>query len=986
MVAQFRAVWFYRLAWLIGAGGTCARSADEPVDFARQIRPILSEYCFACHGFDPAARKGELRLDDRDAALAARDGHAAVVPGAPDRSELWRRILSADPEEQMPPPSSGKQLNEEQRDLMRRWIEQGAAYAPHWAFGRIEKPAVPTVAGPAVANPIDAFVLQKLHSHQLVLSPEADRATQIRRLSLDLLGLQPTPEEMEAFALDAAPDAYEQLVDRLLQSPNYGERWGRHWLDQARYADSNGYTIDAPRIMWPYRDWVIDAVNRDLPFDQFTIEQLGGDLLPESTKFQQIATGFHRNTLINQEGGVKPDQFRHEAIIDRVNTTGAVWLGLTVGCAQCHTHKYDPLSHNDYYRLYAFFNQCDDANNEATTLPMLEQEIFGWTAEQWAVLEEVKELRARMAELDQALAASKSASLRTHAWNWQPADITDYRTLGMASFLRQPDGSLLSDGKAQPNDTYQITLRTPTEKFTAMRLRVLTDDSLPQTGPGLAEGNFVLTDAEIKIREKIYRFATASADHSQEKYGVLDAIDNLPTTGWAINVSEAQKQANPALSMHAPHDAIFVLETPIEKVEATLFLKHELNTGYLIGRFAIDISDVAPPVSESSEIQARIAEVKQQLDQREVRLPGAGRTVNQMVMRETESKRETYRLDRGDFLTPDTLAGPLPPAVPAALVVRAAPEMKSRLDLARWIVSRDNPLTARVTVNRVWMRYFGRGLVETENDFGAQGTPPSHPDLLDWLAAEFIERGWSLKQLHRQIVTSQTYRQSSEERPEAVAIDPRNQWLGRQSRVRVDAEIVRDLILSTAGVLTPRVGGPSVFPPQPAGVYSFTQNVKVWPETTGPDRYRRTLYTMFYRSAPYPLLTTFDSPEFSTVCTRRSRSNTPLQALAIANDPMFVELSQKLAARVLHETVADTELPRRVRRMFQLCLIREPSVAELQLLVDFWNRQQGLYTSDTESANQLISPDLKDHPPAEAAAWTSLARLLFNTDEFLTRN
>jgi len=985
-VAQFRAVWFCGLAMLMGAGGTVAQSADVPIDFARQIRPILSENCFACHGFDPAARQGELRLDERGAALAIQEGHAAIVPGAPDRSELWRRILSVDPEEQMPPPSSGKHLTDEQKDLFKRWIEQGAGYAPHWAFGRIEKPEVPVIDGPVVANPVDAFVRQKLQSHQLSLSVEADRITQIRRLSQDLLGLQPTLEEADAFVADTAPDAYEQLVDRLLQSPNYGERWGRHWLDQARYADSNGYSIDAPRIMWPYRDWVIDAVNRDMPFDQFTIEQLAGDLLPNATKFQQIATGFHRNTLINQEGGVKPDQFRHEAIIDRVNTTGAVWLGLTVGCAQCHTHKYDPLSHTEYYQLYAFFNQCDDANNEATTLPMLEQEIFGWTAEQLAVLEEVKVLRARMAELDQELAASKSASLLTHAWNWQPADITDYRTLGMASFLRQPDGSLLSDGKAQPNDTYQITLRTPTEKFTAMRLRVLTDDSLPMKGPGLAEGNFVLTDAEIKIREKSYRFTMASADHSQEKYSVLDAIDNNPATGWAINVSDLQRMANPSLSLHAPHEAVFVLETPIEKVEATLFLKHELNAGYLIGRFAIDISDAAPPVSASSEIQARIAEVKQQLDQREARLPGAGRTVNQMVMRETQTQRETYRLNRGDFLTPDTEAGPLPTAVPASLVVGVTQEFRTRLDLARWIISRDNPLTARVTVNRVWMRYFGRGLVETENDFGAQGTPPSHPELLDWLAAEFMENGWSMKQLHRQIATSQTYRQSSDERPTAVALDPRNQWLGRQSRVRVDAEIVRDMILATAGALTPRIGGPSVFPPQPAGVYSFTQNVKVWPETTGPDRYRRTLYTMFYRSAPYPLLTTFDSPEFSTVCTRRSRSNTPLQALAIANDPMFVELSQKLAARVLQETATDTELPHRVRRMFRLCLIREPSATELQLLVEYWNRQLRLYTSDAASASQLTSLDLKDYPPAEAAAWTSLARLLFNTDEFLTRN
>lgn len=971
---------------LFTSGLRSLNADDEPIDFARQIRPILSENCFACHGFDPASRKGELRLDDREAAIAVTDGHAAIVPSAPDRSELWRRIVSTEAEEVMPPPSTGKRLTDAQKDLIQRWIKQGAHYAPHWAFSRIEKPAVPILAGQTIPNPIDAFILQKLNAHQLSLSPEADRATLIRRLSQDLLGLQPTPEEADAFIHDAAPDAYEKLVDRLLQSPHYGERWGRHWLDQARYADSNGYTIDAPRIMWPYRDWVIDAVNRDLPFDQFTIEQLAGDLLPNPSKFQHLATGFHRNTLINQEGGVKPDQYRHEAIVDRVNTTGAVWLGLTVGCAQCHTHKYDPLSHEDYYRLYAFFNQCDDANNEASTLPVMEEEIFGWTVDQLAQLAEVKQLRAQLTDLENQLSAAKSKNLLAHTWNWKPADITDYRTLGMASFLRQPDGSLLSDGKAPPNDTYQITLRTPTERFTAMRLRVLLDDSLPMKGPGLADGNFVLTDAEIKFREKLYRFTTASADHSQEKYNILDAIDDKPTTGWAINVSEEQKKTNPDLSMNAPHEAVFVLGTPIEKEEVVLFLKHDINKGYLIGRFAIDISDVDPPVNETPALEARIGEIKQELALREAKLPGLAKTVNQMVMKDTAEKRETFRLDRGDFLSPDTAAGPLGPAVPNSLAIGPQPEFKTRLDLARWLVSRDNPLTARVTINRIWMRYFGRGLVDTENDFGSQGTPPTHPELLDWLAAEFMDRGWSMKQMHRLIVTSQTYRQSSEERPEAVASDPRNLWLGRQSRVRVDAEIVRDMILSTSGALTSRIGGPSVHPPQPTGVYSFTQNVKTWPETTGPDRYRRTMYTMFYRSAPYPLLTTFDAPEFSTVCTRRSRSNTPLQALAIANDPMFVELAQKLATRVLQDKSIPPELTDRIQRMFRLCLIRQPSDAERQLLVEFWNRQVGLYNSNTEEAKKLAPGDLSEIPPAEAAAWVSLTRLLFNTDEFLTRN
>ena len=963
-------------------------SASDPrVDFARQIRPILSENCFACHGFDPSSRKAELRLDEREAALIAHDGQAAIVPGHSSESEAWKRILSNDPDEQMPPPTSGKALSAGQKELLKRWIDQGAPYAPHWAFGRVERPNVPLTVGEAYTNPIDAFVVDKLRTHSLSLSPEADRRALIRRLSQDILGLQPTPEEADAFSADQSPDAYQQLVDRLLQSPHYGERWGRHWLDQARYADSNGYTIDGPRIMWPYRDWVIDAVNRDLPFDQFTIEQLAGDQLPEPTKFQQIATGFHRNTLINQEGGVKPDQYRHEAIIDRVNTTGAVWLGLTVGCAQCHTHKYDPISHHEYYQLYAFFNQCDDANSEATTVPVLEHEVYGWNAEQLVKLDELKTLRTQMTALDRQLAASESTNLLAHEWNWKPAELLNYITLGMGAFLRQPDGSLLSDQKAQPNDTYQVNIKSPGDQITAIRLRVLPHESLPSGGPGLASnGNFVLTDAQVKVGDKVTRFVAAAADHSQPDHNVLNVIDDKSTTGWAINVSEEQKKAHPELAMNAPHEAVFVLSAPVAKVEAVLFLKHDVNQGYLIGRFAIDVSDAPPPVNESTQIQAQRAFVKQQMEEREAQLPGAGRHVNQMVMRDTDAKRDTFRLDRGDFLTPDTAAGPLETAVPAALVVGVVPEFKTRLDLARWLVSRDNPLTARVIVNRVWMRYFGRGLVDTENDFGSQGTPPTHPELLDWLAAEFMESGWSMKQLHRRIVTSKTYRQSSAERPDAVAIDPLNLWLGRQSRVRVDAEIVRDMILSTSGALTPRIGGPGVHPPQPAGVYSFTQNTKSWPETTGPDRYRRTLYTMFYRSAPYPLLTTFDSPEFSTVCTRRSRSNTPLQALAVANDPMFIELSQKLAARVLQESASDAGTPQRVRRMFRLCLIREPSLGEQLLLVDYWNRQVALYASDLESASKLSPSGSPETPVAESAAWVSLARLLFNTDEFLTRN
>ncbi|MFO0426959.1 MAG: PSD1 and planctomycete cytochrome C domain-containing protein [Planctomyces sp.] len=972
---------------------------EEKVDFSRQIRPILSDHCYSCHGVDPGSRKADLRLDQREDAVASRDGIPAIVPGKPNESLIWQRIVSTDPELVMPPHEGGRPLNDQQKQLLKRWIEEGAEYQQHWAFSPLTKPAIPEVktsdeAGSSGVSagrenhPIDAFIQEKLKTAGLKLSPQAEPAVLVRRLYQDLLGLQPIPEEADLFAANPTAEAWEQLVNRVLDNPHYGERWGRHWLDQARYADSNGYTIDGPRIMWPYRDWVIDAVNRDMPFDQFTIEQLAGDLLPGATKSQQIATGFHRNTLINQEGGVKPDQYRNEALVDRVNTTGAVWLGLTLGCAQCHTHKYDPVSHREYYQVYAFFNRCDDANNEATTVEVLENELFGWTEQQQNDLTLRKELAARLVQLERSLIEAKSAGLLKHEWNWKPAELLDYRTLlGMGDFLRQKDDSLLSDRRATPNDPYQIIVRTPGQQITAIRLRVLPHESLPSGGPGLAEnGNFVLTSFEARVGDKVSTFTMAAADHSQEGYSVLDAIDGKPDTGWAINNKGEQLKRNPDVRMNAPHEAVFVLGAPLGKVEAILTLRHDLNQNYLIGRFAIDLSEAAPPTSDAASIETEIASVKQQLEQIEKNLPGGGRSVRQMVMRDTDVPAETFVLKRGDFLTPDKEQGPLPPSVPTILRQGQQPELKTRLDLAKWLVSRDNPLTARVTVNRIWMRYFGQGLVETENDFGIQGSLPTHPELLDWLASELIDQGWSMKKFHRMIVTSKTWQQSSEETPELVKADPRNLLLGRQSRLRVDAEIVRDLVLSVAGSLTPKIGGPSVHPPQPEGVYSFTQNVKTWPETKGPDRYRRTMYTMFYRSAPYPLMTTFDSPEFSTVCTRRMRSNTPLQALAVANDPMFFEQAQLLAARLLTENHSG-DLRTVMTRLFRLCLIRQPSEKELTVLEKYWIGERDRYQQNAELATKVApAGTFEGVPTAELAAWTSTSRVLINTDEFLTRN
>ena len=958
----------------------------ESIDFNRDIRPILSNHCFQCHGADEDARKAELRLDVRDIAVDKR----AIVPDALADSLLLARITASDPEELMPPADTNKPLSPKQIELLQQWIREGAVYENHWAFQRVERPEVPTVqSDPWCRNEIDAFVLQRLHAVNLKPSAEADRATLIRRLSQDLLGLLPSVEEADRFISDQSPDAFDSLVERLLSSPHYGERWGRHWLDQARYADSNGYTIDSPRVMWPYRDWVIAALNNDMPFDQFTIEQLAGDLLPDAGKSQQVATAFHRNTMINEEGGVKPDQFRHEAVIDRVNTTGAVWLGLTVGCAQCHSHKFDPISHDEYYRFYAFFNGTTDANSVGATVEVREAEMLGWSAEQLQQLEELQHLQTERTELEKN--APAQPSLAEQEWNWQPVKIDAVRASGSVILKIEEDQTLLVKSHPAANDSYAITLKRPepvdaAAPITAVRLRTLTHASLPANGPGTAGGNFVLTDIALKINGIDARFSRAWADHSQSGYPVESAIDDKASTGWAINVDGAQVARG--IKMNAPHEAIFSLAKPATSSDGllTVVMKHELNMNYLVGHFALEISTAAvtSDVPETPE-SLRLAAIRTQISAMESVLPGNGNAVKQMVMKELEKPPETYLLTRGDFLTPDREHGALTPGVPVAMnrSSETAP-FANRFDLARWLVSRDNPLTARVTVNRIWAKYFGRGLVETENDFGYQGSAPTHSELLDWLAAEFMEHGWSMKHLHRLIVTSATYRQSSDSQP-GSSVGPANSLFAGQTRFRVEAEIVRDMAVSASGLLSKTIGGPGVYLPQPDGIYDFTQNKKDWPTASGADRYRRTMYTMFYRSAPYPLLSTFDAPDFSTVCTRRARSNTPLQSLTVANDQVFTELAEGLARRVLLDEGLTTD-EARCRAAFRHCLTREPAPVELNVLQNFLSRELSRFQSTPEDAQKFVTRRDGDPAVEVLAAWTSTARALLNTDEFLMRN
>jgi len=808
-------------------------AVDAKPDFNRDIRPILSDNCFQCHGPDEKTRKGELRLDDRAAAILAK----AIVPGSPETSKALEHILSDDPDEVMPPPKTKKTVTPAETETLRRWIAEGAEYKGHWAFELIEAAVPPSVKSTfAVKNEIDCFLLAEWERRKIDPSPEADPATLIRRISLDLTGLLPSPERVAAFLTEyhADPDkAIETLADELLASPHYGERWGRHWLDQARYADSNGYSIDGERTQWPYRDWVIRAFNDDMPFDRFTIEQIAGDLLPHPTKSQLVATGFHRNTLINQEGGTDPEQFRNEEVVDRVNTTGAVWLGLTLSCAQCHSHKYDPISHREYFELFAFFNNGTDINSIGASVEVSEGEMF----------------------------------------------------------LRNPDPQK----------------RQALEESAATLARVLSTTAVRQAAWEKAE---------------------------------LARLANAKTTPFLNALRSAPDQRT----------------NEQKKLLAASFAK-------------VDREKVT---AEKSMSEARGA-------------LGLGAAVNTMVMRDLPKPRETFIHLRGSFLDPDLKTGPLRPGVPAVLPplpgAAADKPQPDRLDLAQWLVRPDHPLVQRVMVNRVWMHYFGRGLVATENDFGTQGAFPSHPELLDWLAHDFVAGGWSMKRLHKRIVTSAAYRQSSRARVDLAEIDPFNVLLARQNRLRVEAEIVRDAALSASGLLCAEVGGPGVRPPQPEGVYAFTQNKKTWTVANGPDRYRRGLYIQFYRSAPYPLLTTFDSPDFQSVCTARVRSNTPLQSLALANDEALFELAQGLGARLLREDVGNDEA--RLERAFQLCFSRPPSEAERNAVASFREGQLASFRADPAAAESVAPKGSKD--PVEAAAWTTVARALMNTDEFVTR-
>jgi len=842
------------LAAVAGALGAEKRlaapaAARRAVSFARDVQPLLARRCVACHG--PDQQKAGLRLDRKADALRGGDTGRAIVPGTSAESLLVRYVTGHVPGKVMPP--VGPRLTAAQVDALRAWIDDGAewteaaapaapARASHWAFQPPRPPKLPqTKRQDWARNPIDRFILARLERERLQPSPSADRPTLIRRLTLDLHGLLPTPAEVEAFVQDRSPDAYEKLVDRLLASPHFGERWARHWLDLARYADSDGYEKDLPRpYAYLYRDWVIHALNADMPFDQFTREQLAGDLLPNATLEQKIATGFHRNTLKNREGGADPEEDRSKATVDRTNTTGSVWLGLTVGCAECHTHKYDPISHREYYSLYAFFNSAQEVDLPAAT-----------AAEQEAHRQALARHAADGERLAAALATFEREQLSMRQAAWEKTAV----------------GS-----EALPESIRAI-------------LRTEPDQRTPAQQAALAQ-HFRTVDPELA------RLTRALAEHPKKA--------PAPPPTRAQTLAESPKP--PATFIHVRGD----------------FLR------------------------------------------------------------------------KGEPVQPQTL-GVLPPLSPTS-------GTPTRLDLARWLVDGRNPLTARVTVNRVWQQLFGRGLVATPDDFGVRGERPSHPELLDWLATGFAgvsssgfqvsgsanPKPWSLKSLIRVIVSSATYRQSSRHRPELEARDPKNLLLARQTRFRPEAEVVRDLYLAASGLLNRSVGGPCIRPPLPADIAAlgYANSVK-WTESQGAERYRRGMYIFFQRTVPYPMLATFDAPDSNVTCTRRERSNTPLQALTLLNDPVFFECAQALGRRVVTEQ-SSTEA--RLVHAFRLCLARDPSATERVRLRRLYAELLQLCGADAGQAAKLAgSPLPAGVSPVEAAAWTAVARTIMNLDEFVTR-
>jgi len=1169
---------FAGLATVAALGLSPCAVAEEPIQFNRDIRPILSNNCFICHGQDAKQRKAGLRLDTHEGILAElRGGRRAVVPGDPGASALVARITTEDADDRMPPASEKKDLSPEAIDLLTRWVAEGAPYEEHWSFQPVTRPEVPSVQKAEWAqNPIDNFVLARLESEGLDPAAEADRRTLARRLYLDLTGLPPTIADVEAFLADGQPGAYERLADALLASTEHAEHMTRFWLDAARYSDTNGYHIDNERYMWPWRDWVIRAYKENKPYDEFTIEQLAGDLLPEPTRDQKLASGFNRNHMINFEGGIIAEEYQTAYVMDRVDATSTVWLGLTMSCAQCHDHKYDPVSQAEYFQMYAYFNTIEEQGidgRDGNAVPLMRASTEKEDLRLARMNERIEQIRAEMQkpmpEVDAAQAAWEEASWAKLQDKWQAIAPVSAVSTGGATLTPSPDGLVTAGGENPAADVYELEFDLEQTSVTALRLELLPDPEAPLNSLGRSDnGNVVVTEFEAEIGkvgdapefQKI-AFVSAAADYAQPKLGVERLIDGNPETGYGAGGHEVPGARTIVLIPEAPFgyaagarlkvrirqdsnfakhsaarfrlsvttdpgmgrarldqwyvagpytaydgnaaynnvyepeqgidlDATYedgrqkwqlavpgyddgkinnlsgriaatylyrkiiaptARETTLsvgsndaikiwlngrvvhdnnvqrgaapdqDKVRVTLNAgENELllkvvnygnayafffrNTDEQTGEFSIQLEAVLAKAPEArtpeeqvllrdfyrrsnspewQEMDAQLARAQEEKVDFEKALPTA------MIMSEMAEPRETFLLIRGQY---DLYGEKVEPGVPAALPPLPEGAPNNRLGFARWLVDRGNPLMSRVTVNRYWQQYFGTGLVRTTEDFGSQGELPSHPELLDWISAEFMESGWDRRHIHRLIVTSATYRQASQHREDTRDRDVANRLLARGPRFRMDAEVVRDNALSVSGLLNRQVGGPSVRPYQPLGLweevaYGSGFTAQKFELGDYDHLHRRSMYTFWKRTSPPPSMMLFDAPNRETCSVKRSRSNTPLQALALMNDPQFVEAARFLAERMMTEAGPSPE--ERLHHAFQLALARFAAPGELAVLQQLFERERAGFAQEPDRAEALLAVGKASAntglDAVELAAWSTVASVILNMDETITK-
>lgn len=1004
-----------------------ALSLAEKVDFTTQVQPILSENCYACHGPDEATVEGGLRLDVQELAFKGGDSGKAIVPGDAGVSLIMERITHSDPDEVMPPPDKKKRLKPEQVAVIRQWIEEGAEWGTHWAFLTPERPPIPEVKDSDwVENPIDNFILSKLEEEGLKPSGPADPATFLRRLSLDLTGLPPSLEELSQIG--------DNEAQRLIASPHFGERWAREWLDAARYSDSAGYEKDLPRYNHFYRDWVVDAMNSNMPYDDFVVRQIAGDLLPDASQGDRIATGFLRNSMTNEEGGAKPEQFRIEGVFDRIDAIGKSMLGLTAQCAQCHTHKYDPLTHDEYFGMYAFLNGIEETSIAAVTPS--EKNTTGALLAEIAAIDDG--IRKSSPEVEPAFAKWQEEMLSLPRTEWQALELYQIGDSGQ-KYLPLSDKSVINMGYANTRGTEVFSSSVEIPEVRSARLEVMNDPYLPMNGPGRsAKGTGTLSEfvlragSELEKVEKLpfinpvasisaptvkldpIRFPSNSKREPDDRTtGPADfALDDDLKTGWTTERDPARN--------HDPAVITFELAEPF-KAEGATYFKYNLiqrhggfnsddNQTFNLGRIRLSVAATLPNALDQLPplvLEALLTDSEKRSSEQSARLFAHWRENNPdyaaetakiealyakvpeptwaLVAAETREERVTRLFERGEQTHPKHV---VTPHVPAFLHPLPPGDPESRLTFAKWLVDPKSPVAARVFVNRIWQAYFGTGLLETSEDFGHQAAAPSHPELLDWLAVEFMESGWDMKHIHRLITTSSTYHQASVMSPAMRDRDPQNRLLAHGPRLRVPAETVRDIQLASSGLLDASLGGRSVFPPAPG--YLFERPVSYGPKTwfveEDSNRYRRALYTFRFRSVPYPMLVTFDAPPGVVSCARRNISTTPLQALVTLNEQVSLEAALGLAHLILTDSGA---LPERISRAFVRCTSRKPDAEEITTLVSVYETSLSADPEQVEiflESYQPVTLDLSAHPLPELSAATAVARVLLNLDETITKN